>query len=228
MVKPLVAKLSSREQAYESWSDCLLEQKSDEALIALLLGPVGSISVLLTAQRMLEDAGGLEGLAQLTPLAIAAQHGVGRMPATRLLAAFELGQRRWRSRATGMRFDSLESVVAWARPRLIGLEHEEVWMLALDARNALRSCRRIGQGGQQSCVLTARDVLRPALRDGASAIILVHNHPSGDPTPSGADIEMTAQLDVACAAIGLTLLDHVVVSLDGATSLLDLGVVQAR
>jgi len=228
MVKHRVTKLGPGERAQQSWSECRFEQQSDEALVALLLGPIGSTSTRLTAQRLLDEACGLEGLAQLTPHVMAAQHGIGRMPAIRILAAFELGQRRWRSKAAGMRFDSLASVVAWARPRLVALEHEEVWLLALDARNAMRSCRRIGQGGQQSCVLTARDVLRPALRDGASAIILVHNHPSGDPTPSDADVDMTAQIDVACAAIGLTLLDHVVVALDGATSMFDLGVVQAR
>lgn len=228
MVKHRVAKHGLRERARQSWSEYVLEQQSDEALVALLLGPIGSDSGRHVARRLLEDACGLEGLAQLTPHVMAAQHGVGRIPATRLLAAFELGQRRWRSKGDRTRFDSLESVVAWARPRLVGLEHEEVWLLALDARNAMRSCRRIGQGGQQSCILTAKDVLRPALRDGASAIILVHNHPSGDPTPSDADVDMTAQIDVACAAIGLTLLDHVVVASDGVTSMLDLGLVQAR
>jgi DNA repair protein RadC len=91
----------------------------------------------------------------------------------------------------------------------------------------MRSSRRVAQGGANSCALTARDILRPALRDGASAIILVHNHPSGDPTPSDADINMTSEVDVACAAIGLPLLDHVVVGSEGAASLLELGVVHS-
>lgn len=200
----------------------------DEALLALLFLSAKRRPPITLAQRLLRDAGSLDGLAKLGPTVVASYAGVGPMRAARLCAAFELGQRRWLSRPSNHRFDSLESVLAWARPRLLLLDHEEVWLLCLDARGAMRTSRRIAQGGHHSCALTARDILRPALRDGACSIILVHNHPSGDPTPSDADVEMTAQIDVACAAVGLPLLDHVVVAADGAASLLDLGVIQAR
>ncbi|HEY5962310.1 MAG TPA: JAB domain-containing protein, partial [Polyangiaceae bacterium] len=120
-----------------------------------------------------------------------------------------------------------EAVVAWARPRLLALDHEEVWLLCLDGRNGMHSSRRISQGGLHGCALTPRDILCPALRDGASSIVLVHNHPSGDPMPSDADLRMTSQVDVACATVGVPLLDHVVIAWDGATSLLELGVVGA-
>jgi DNA repair protein RadC len=124
--------------------------------------------------------------------------------------------------------ESLESVITWARPRLLPLDHEELWLLCLDARNALRSSRRVGQGGLHSCALTAKDILRPALRDGASSIILVHNHPSGDPIPSQADLAMTAEVDTACTTIGVPLVDHVIVATEGATSLLELGLLRAE
>jgi DNA repair protein RadC len=143
-----------------------------------------------------------------------------------LAAAFELGQRVCIQQLADERetVGSFESVTAWARPRLAHLEHEEVWLLALDGQNGLKSARRIAQGGLHGCALTPPDVLRPALRDCASGIVLVHNHPSGDPTPSSEDVEMTRAVMVAGDVVGLPLLDHVVVATGGATSLLQLGV----
>jgi DNA repair protein RadC len=117
-------------------------------------------------------------------------------------------------------FDCFEQVVRWARPRLGTLEHEEVWLLSLDGRYGLKSARRIAQGGLHGCALLTRDVLSPALRDGASAIVLVHNHPSGDPTPSPEDIAMTRAVRAAGELVGIPLIDHVVVSRSGACSLL--------
>ena len=111
----------------------------------------------------------------------------------------------------------------WAGPRLANLEHEEVWLLALDGRNGLKSARRIAQGGMHACALTTRDVLAPALRDAASAIVLVHNHPSGDPRPSPEDVNMTSLVARACEVVGMHLLDHVIVARGGSASLLESG-----
>jgi len=97
-----------------------------------------------------------------------------------------------------------------------------VWLLCLDAKHALRSARRIARGGLHGCALRPADVLRPALEDAASGIVIVHNHPSGDPTPSAADIEMTRALIDACQILGLHLLDHVIVARSGAQSLREL------
>ena len=98
-----------------------------------------------------------------------------------------------------------------------------MWLLSLDGRNGLKSARRIAQGGMHACALTTRDVLAPALRDAASAIVLVHNHPSGDPRPSPEDVSMTRAVASACEVVGVPLLDHVVVARGGAASLLDSG-----
>jgi DNA repair protein RadC len=94
-----------------------------------------------------------------------------------------------------------------------------------DHDSRLLGATRIAQGGLHGCALTPRDVLRPALRDGGSAIVVIHNHPSGDPTPSPDDIKMTAALAVACDVVGIELLDHVVVARGGATSLREMGAV---
>jgi DNA repair protein RadC len=107
---------------------------------------------------------------------------------------------------------------------LATLDHEEVWVLSLDGRNGIKGVRRVAQGGVHGCALTAREILRPALVAAATALVLVHNHPSGDPTPSEYDVHMTRAVAAAADVVGLSLLDHVVVARDGARSLAALGV----
>jgi DNA repair protein RadC len=198
---------------------------SDVDLLALLLatGAVGQ-PVGLVAQDLLSQVGGLERLERVGPYRLAQQRGIGLVKATRLLAAIELGRRVALRALSDERevVGSFEAVAAWAQPRLAGLDHEEVWLLCMDGKNALRSARRIAQGGLHGCALRPADVLRPALEDAASGIVLVHNHPSGDPTPSMADIDMTRALVEACQILGVHLLDHVIVARSGAESLREL------
>jgi DNA repair protein RadC len=142
----------------------------------------------------------------------------------RLAAAIELGRRLAVHQVTHRaRVASFHDVVAWAGPRLACLEHEELWLLTLDGQSNLKSTRRIAQGGVHGCALSPRDVLVPALRDAGSAIVVVHNHPSGNPNPSREDVHMTRELARACATVGIPLLDHVVVSNGGSCSLVELG-----
>ena len=203
-----------------------VEALSDAELLTLLLGGSGSTSVSTCARLLLEAGGGLAGLYKLGAHGIRAQTRIGALGAARVAAALELGRRVVDRQLDQQRvlIGSFDEVVAWARPRLAPLEHEEVWLLSLDGRNGLKSAQRIAQGGLHGCALTTRDVLRPALRDAASAIVLVHNHPSGDPGPSAEDVEMTRALAAACEVVGVPLLDHVVVARGGASSLLELGV----
>ncbi|HSN96959.1 MAG TPA: JAB domain-containing protein, partial [Candidatus Nanopelagicales bacterium] len=91
-------------------------------------------------------------------------------------------------------------------------------------RNGMRGARRVAQGGQHGCSVSARDILRAALADAAAAMVLVHNHPSGDATPSPEDVEMTRSLAMAGFVVGVPLIDHVILAPDGHyASLLDLG-----
>ena len=192
-------------------------------LLTLLLGTgTTGESVALSAANLLETSGGLEGIARLGPHALA-RRGIGPAKATRVAAAIELGRRAQLGLLSEERalFDCFEQVVRWARPRLATLEHEEVWLLSLDGKYGLKSARRIAQGGLHGCALLTRDVLSPALRDGASAMVLVHNHPSGDPTPSAEDIAMTRAVRSAGELVGIPLIDHVVVARNGACSLSD-------
>src|SRR5262249_14835030 len=103
------------------------------------------------------------------------------------------------------------------------LDHEQIWALSLDGRNGLRASRRVAEGGLHGCSIDPRDVLRAVVRDAASAFVLVHNHPSGDPTPSGEDLELTRRIARAADTLGTPLVDHVIVAGGGHASLYDLG-----
>lgn len=201
---------------------------SDQDLVALILstGQSGS-SVRDIAHRLLASAPGLTGIAHMGTANLAGEYGIGPAKAARLAAALELGQRVFREALEEPRLvlTSIDDVLRWARPRLGTLEHEEVWLLCLDGQNGLKAARRVAQGGLHGCALTPRDVLRPAVRAATSAIILLHNHPSGSPDPSPEDIEMTQRLAVASQMLGITLVDHVVVARNRGSSLAELGVI---
>lgn len=200
---------------------------SDADLLAIVLGTgMPGCPVMQLANTLLTRLGGLEGLSRLGPLAIADHPGVGQAKALRMSAALELG-RRSVARATRPRQDvgDSQAVAAWFTGRMGWSDHEEMWVLGLDSRNGLRTTRRVAQGGLHGCSVLPRDVLRAALQESASAIVLVHNHPGGDPTPSPEDLEMTGRVARAGHTVGVPLLDHVIVSSTGRyVSMLDLGV----
>jgi DNA repair protein RadC len=209
-----------RERALQSG----VAELGDAELVTLLLG-TGSAgrSAERVALGLLEAAGGIEGIARQGLHGFAAQPGVGPVKAARLAAAIELGRRSLIRSLAERRLvlDCFDAVADWARPRLAALDHEEVWLLCLDGRSGLKSSLRVAQGGLHGCALTARDVLTPAVKDSAAAILLVHNHPSGDPQPSPDDVEMTKHVAKCADLIGIPLLDHVVVARSGSQSIFE-------
>lgn len=200
------------------------EPLTDVELLALVLGGArGSRAGAQRAAALLAELGGVGRLASEGVNSLADR--LDERTAARLAAAVELGRRVATEQVAEREvLANFASVVRWAKPRLLPLDHEEVWMLGLDGRNGVRCARRIGQGGLHGCALLPRDVLRTALREAASALVLVHNHPSGDPSPSPEDVHMTRCLAAACDVVGVPLIDHVVVARGGASSLLELGV----
>jgi DNA repair protein RadC len=204
-----------------------VEHMGDGELLALVLGtgraglPVSVLSVML-----LEEHGGVAGLARAGIGELVQRAGIGTAKAARLMAAVELGRRAVvaASREAAARMPDRSAVEAWARPRLATLDHEELWLLALDGHHGLRATRLVASGGIHGLHVAARDVLRIAVREGASAFVLVHNHPSGDPAPSSEDIAFTRTVERAAAVVGTPLLDHVVVARRRAASMLETGV----
>jgi DNA repair protein RadC len=208
-----------------------VERLGDGELLALVLGtgragvPVGVLAAML-----LDEHGGVAGLARAGIGELVLRAGVGTAKAARLMAAVELGRRAVQaaSRDVTVRFPDREAVEAWARPRLATLDHEELWLLALDGHHGLRAARLVAAGGIHGLHVGARDALRIALREGASAFVLTHNHPSGDPSPSPEDIAFTRAVERAAVVIGTPLLDHVVVARRRAVSMLEAGLITPR
>lgn len=202
-----------------------LDRLGDAELVALVLGTGGTgRGVGVVASETLELLGGLAGLSRAGVGRVSAVPGLGPVKALRLLAGIELGRRTSeRASVPRARVSSSAEVAALFGARLGQLDHEELWIVALDGRNGARGMRRVAQGGLHGCAVSARDVLRLALLEAASALVLVHNHPSGDPTPSPEDVAMTRVLAEAAEIVGVAVVDHVVVARGAYASMLDLG-----
>jgi DNA repair protein RadC len=206
--------------------DVGVDALADAELVALLLGNgKAEKRAQAMALSLLDDFGGVHGLSRAGAGEISERSGVSPIQAARIAAATELGRRLFAaaSQRDGEAFSDANVVDAWARPRLATLEHEELWGLALDGRNRLRAARRIAVGGLHGIHVLPRDPLRAMLREGASAFVLVHNHPSGDATPSDDDLRFTERIAAAAKVVSTPLLDHVVIGSPGYTSLLNAG-----
>ena len=98
-------------------------------------------------------------------------------------------------------------------------KQEEFWGVTLDTKNVPMDCHQITVGTLRNSLVHPREVFRPAIRDAANSIILVHNHPSGDPTPSDQDISVTERLEQTAEIVGIPVIDHIVVGADKAVSI---------
>ena len=198
-----------REKALRAGIDSL----DDAELVALLLRTgVGDEGVLELATRLLHAHGGLAGLARLQVEELAAMHGLGPAKAGELAAACELG-RRLASAALRERpvLSSPEAVAELLAPLAVGLAHEEFWCLPLDARSRLLGePRLVARGDVDGTDAPPRAFFRTALAAGAVSVIAVHNHPTGDPTPSAADLQVTRRLVAAGRTVDVPVQDHLV------------------
>ena len=191
---------------------------SDGELLAVLLHSGGrDCSVLDLARQLLDLADGrLCALFHLPQERMLALPGIGPGKAASVLAAFELGRRFLQEQSSVVKRPILTArqVHEQMLPRLKGLQHEECWVLFLNDHQYLVGQERVSSGGSNSTTFDIRQIIRMALDKNAAALILVHNHPSGNPTPGPADIRRTEELRQGVSAVGLRLLDHVVVADD--------------
>jgi DNA repair protein RadC len=184
----------------------------DRELIAILLrtGWRGA-SVLIVADQLLTRFGTLEALAKADVADLRAVKGVGKSKAIDLKAAFTLAKRlSQRARQARPDISTPQQVADSMRDELMLLDHEEFHILLLDKKNRLIRSQRVTQGTLDATVVDARKVFEPAITDSAASVILVHNHPSGDPTPSREDIALTKELVKAGQILKIDVLDHVI------------------
>src|SRR5439155_23914272 len=168
--------------------------------------------------------GGLRGLGQASERELCRQPGIGPARAAVVHAALELGRRAAGARPKpGRRLGAAADVWTHYRARLALSPVEEFWALALDVRHRLQFELCAARGSLTGVEVHPRDVFRPLIRASTAAVIFCHNHPSGDPTPSRQDLDLTARLREVGELCGITVLDHVVVAAEGFTSLADRG-----
>jgi DNA repair protein RadC len=186
-------------------------------LLAIVLGTGGGgQDVLELAARLLELAdGSLRRLAQRPAAELLRSPGIGPTKAARLMAAFELGARTAREeRPPVLRIREPEDVIRLFGTRLRDLQVEEFHLLALDSQSQVLREVLITRGLLNSSLVHPREVFRAAIAEAAAGIIVVHNHPSGDPTPSAEDRGVTRQLMSAGQLLDVPLYDHVIIGGD--------------
>jgi len=198
---------------------------SDAELLALLLRTGGRrADALAVAAALLERHGGLHGLARASGRELCSVPGMGPAKSATVCASLELGRRLAARRLhPGAAIHGPADVFAHFHPSLRLARHEKFIALLLDGRHRVLREEVVSQGTLTASLVHPREVFRTALRESAAALILVHNHPSGDPTPSVEDREVTRRLERAGELLGIRVLDHVVVAERGFCSLKESG-----
>ena len=190
---------------------------SDTELLAMLLrsGTRGQ-DVLTLAARLIGDAGSLAGLIAWREEDFRKLKGIGPVKALQLVTVMEVARRVIGQQAGAEPLlNSADLIAAYAQPFASGLDVEKFWVLCLNRKNRLLKRVELTSGTATSALAHPREVYRVAVRESASAIVCVHNHPSGDPAPSAPDMHVTRMLRDAARAVDIHLLDHVIVGRTG-------------
>jgi len=188
------------------------EALRDAELIAVLFRTgTREAGAVALGDRLMRQFGDLRRLSQASLEELQQVKGVGRVKAIELKAALELGKRlSGYARPRTVRITTAADVSEFLMHRFREYETEHFKCLLLNAKNEVLKVVEVSHGGLDSAPASPNDVFRQAVREGAHAVIVAHNHPSGDPEPSRADIQLTQRLREAATILGIRLLDHVV------------------
>jgi DNA repair protein RadC len=184
----------------------------DNELLAIVIGcGTRHRDALAVANELLQAAGGLHALGRMSHDGLRAMKGLGAAKASQVIAALELGRRALaRSPSARTQLKSPRDVAFYLLPTYGGRAIEQFGIVVLDAKHRVLRTTVVSVGTLDGIVVQPRDVFREAAAAGAAALVLFHNHPSGDPTPSPEDVELTARLVAAGDLMGIPVLDHVV------------------
>ena len=194
---------------------------SNPELIAILLRTgIEGESALNLSTRVLASFGGLGAMARVTYSELCAMKGISDAKACQLLAAFELGRRLVSIHPEGRSVvRSPQDVFNLLGAEMGYLDQEHLRVILLNTKNEVLATQEVYIGDVNSSVIRVAEVLRPAIRENCPAIIAVHNHPSGDPTPSPEDILVTGRLREAGDTMDIDVLDHIIIGGQGFLSL---------
>ena len=221
LVKEMAPDERPRERLFLRGSSSL----SNGDLIAIILNTgVKGEPVTAVAQRILAEHGGLIGLMKLDIQQLTEIHGLGPAKAAKLKAALEIATRVV---ALGPderpRIATPDDVVNLVGIEMAALEHEQLRIVVVDSKHRVQAIRILYQGSVNTAQIRVAEIFREAIRLNGVAIIVVHNHPSGDPTPSSQDVMMTAEIAKAGALLDIDVLDHLIIGRGRHVSLRRLG-----
>lgn len=210
---PRIKDLAVGERPQERQERCGPETLTDAEQLAMILrsGSAGR-NVKCVAEDLLTAAGGtLAGMLAWSAADFRRVKGIGRVKAQQLVSVLEISRRMLAQReVVPPQLERPQQVFDHFRAELLALTVEKFWVVSLNRRNRLLRRDEITSGTATSALVHPREVFREAIKAGACAIIAVHNHPSGDPAPSSADLQITRQLASAARAVEIGLIDHVI------------------
>ncbi len=220
-IKELPPDERPRERLIQKGSDAL----TDAELLAIIIRDgTPSESALDLARRLLAKFGTLRDLRERSAAELCEMNGIGPARAAQVLAALTLADRIGeKTLARGEGFTNSRMVFEHFYSSLRYRKKECFLCVLLDVKNRVLREVEISTGGLSAAMVQPRDIMRHAVADSAAAVILVHNHPSGDPTPSADDVTVTRRIRKACDLMNIRLLDHIIVGEEGYTSLADEG-----
>jgi DNA repair protein RadC len=222
-LKDLPVDLKPRERLHQYGAEVL----SNKEILAILLH-VGSRgeNVLELAERILADAGGIKGLSRLSLHELEQIRGIGPAKAAQVKAALELGKRSVCSDpVTRPVINSPEDVADLVMEEMRDLDREHFRIMLLSTRNNVLAICPVSVGSLNSSIVHPRECFKEAIRRNANTIILLHNHPSGDPAPSKEDLDITRRLAEGGKILGIDVLDHVIIGDKKYVSLKEQGIV---
>lgn len=185
---------------------------SNSELLAILLRTgVQGLDVLTLAQDLLIRRDGLLGLSRLPVSVLAEERGIGPAKAVTIMAALELGHRLLVDEYEHVQVRSPADIARLLEIEMGLLQQEELRVVLLNTKNHVVGIRPVYRGSVNSSQIRTAEVFRDAIRENCPALIVVHNHPSGDPTPSPEDVRVTRDLVAAAKLLDIDLLDHLVI-----------------
>ena len=195
---------------------------STQELLQLILGRgIAGESVAVTAQKLLTQFGSLQKLAEASIEELSSIKGIGLAKAGQIKAAFEIG-RRLSTQTLPYKSKELtdpKKVYQLMKSKLKDYHKEHFYIIALNSRNY--SIAEVSVGSLNASIVHPREVFAEAIKNKAASVIFVHNHPSGDPEPSTADLEITKRLVEAGKILGIEVIDHIIITKTGFISFKD-------
>jgi DNA repair protein RadC len=211
--RPTIRDLPAEERPRERLARYGGASLSTSELLAILLRTGGrGENVLQMAQRLLIDCGGLAGLGRASFAELAAMKGIGPAKAAQVQAGLEIGRRLLvASPNERPQINSPSDAAALLMGEMACLEQEHLRLLLLDTKNRVLAAPTIYKGNVNTTVVRIAELFREAIRHNSTGLIMAHNHPSGDPTPSPEDVQMTRQIVEAGRLLGVEVLDHLII-----------------